>query len=65
MDEDGDGKFRLERVKTHSLSASFVQSWRLYGYVALSRIRKGEASGIYGIPIELYSSDTKYFTLFY
>ena len=29
---------------------------------ALSRIRKGEASGIDGIPIELYSSNIKYFT---
>ena len=29
---------------------------------ALSRIRKGKASGIEGIPIELYSSDIKYFT---
>ena len=29
---------------------------------ALGRIRKGKASGIDGIPIELYSSDIKYFT---
>ena len=29
---------------------------------ALARIRKGKASGIDGIPIELYSSDIKYFT---
>ena len=29
---------------------------------ALGEIRKGEASGIDGIPIELYSSDIKYFT---
>ena len=29
---------------------------------APGRIRKGEASGIDGIPIELYSSDIKYFT---
>ena len=29
---------------------------------ALDRIRKGKASGIDGIPIELYSSDIKYFT---
>ena len=29
---------------------------------ALSRIRKGKASGIDGTPIELYSSDIKYFT---
>ena len=28
---------------------------------ALSRIRKGKASGIDGIPIEFYSSDIKYF----
>ena len=29
---------------------------------SLGRIRKGKASGIDGIPIELYSSDIKYFT---
>ena len=29
---------------------------------ALSRIRRGKASGIVAIPIELYSSDIKYFT---
>ena len=29
---------------------------------ALGGIRKGKASGIDGIPIELYSSDIKYFT---
>ena len=29
---------------------------------ALGRIRKGKASGVDGIPIELYSSDIKYFT---
>ena len=30
--------------------------------IALSRIRKGKALGIDGIPIELYSSGIKYFT---
>ena len=29
---------------------------------ALIKIKKGKASGIDGIPIECYSSDTKYFT---
>ena len=68
-DQNASTKFKTNHQKYQDRCKYVTSNGILNGKVqldevdkALSRIKKGKASGIDGIPIELYSSNIKYFT---